>query len=592
MTEEHKKRILIFNIAISLVLVIFIYKLFTIQVINHEKYLLLSDRQFITNTDTLFDRGSIYFTDKNGIRMSAAGIKTGYKVAIIPRDVNITEKEYYFTKLHSAVGLTREKFDNAFKNPKDSYEELLTKISKEDASKVKTLKLKALRVYVEKWRAYPGKSLGSQMIGFISDGEDGQNLGRYGLEREYEPILSRKNKNLYINFFAEMFSDITSLFEEEKGYNGDLTTSIEPNVQIELANVLSRIMTTWNAESASGVIMDPRTGEIYALDSSPNYDPNNFRLVSDYSTFMNPIVEGVYEMGSIVKPIIMAIAIDTHGVSAGTKYFDKGYVEVSDRTIRNYDKLGRGWVTMYEVLVQSLNTGMVFAVSHVDKSKLKNYLEKFGLFEKTGIDLPNEGKTITQDLSFNNEVAYANMSFGQGIAVSPISIIRAMSVIANGGFLITPHIVKSISYANGMEQIIDYPYKNTGSIIEDGTQQTIIEMMRGVSDVTLKKFSKVVKDYTIAAKTGTAQIPHPNGGYYTDRNMHSLIGFFPSTKPRFIMYMNVRYPKGAKFSAETLGEPFMYMAQYLLNYYKVEPDRKNTVDAIIDGKQEVKIKKP
>ena len=320
--------------------------------------------------------------------------------------------------------------------------------------------------------------------------------------------------------------------------------------------------------------MNPQTGEIYAMAQAPSFSLNNYGQVRDISLFNNPHIQSVFEMGSIVKPLIMAAAFDTGVVDADTSYYDGGSVEVGDRTIWNFDKKGRGETTMQGVLNESLNTGMVFVSQEMKKKDMKNYLYDFGFAEKTGIDLPGEVGGLVSNLDSNRDVEYANISFGQGIAITPITMTRSLAILANGGQKVQPHVVKEIEYTNGFDK--KYEYELGEQVISQKTSDEITRMLVEVVDSTLLGGKAKLDYYSIAAKTGTAQIPHPQGGYYSDRNLHSFFGYFPAYDPQFLVFLYTEYPKGARYASQTLAPPFMETAKFLLNYYDVPPDRAPT----------------
>lgn len=317
--------------------------------------------------------------------------------------------------------------------------------------------------------------------------------------------------------------------------------------------------------------MDPKTGAILAMALDNEFNSNQTRSVTDVTQFSNPLVENVFEMGSIMKPVIMGIAIDQGAVTPTTTYFDQGFVKVGDRTIYNFDKRGRGLANMQTVLNQSLNTGMVYVMQHMTKSAFKNQWLSFGFSQKTGVDLPAEGAGLTSNLNTNRDVEFANVSFGQGVAITPLEMIRAHAVLANGGRLVTPHVVSAIEYPSGLTKQLDWPV--TGQLIKPETQATITKMLITVFDNY--NGGKIKFDhYSVAAKTGTAQIAKPGGGYYGDRNLHTFMAYFPATNPRFIVFFYNQYPKnGAQFSSETLLPPFTELAKFLFSYYDVPPDR-------------------
>ena len=211
-------------------------------------------------------------------------------------------------------------------------------------------------------------------------------------------------------------------------------------------------------------------------------------------------------------------------------------------------------------------------MSQMNKSAFKKQWESFGFGQKTGIDLPAESTGLISNLNTNRDVEYANVAFGQGVAITPIEMIRALSVLANGGHLITPHVASQVQYPSGNVKNLIFPV--TGQLIKPSTDATITKMLITVFDNY--DGGKIKLDhYAIAAKTGTAQIANSStGGYYSDRNLHTFMAYFPANDPKFIVFLYDYYPKnGAKFSSDTLLPPFVDFAKFMINYYNLPPDR-------------------
>ncbi len=317
--------------------------------------------------------------------------------------------------------------------------------------------------------------------------------------------------------------------------------------------------------------MNPTDGSIYALSTLPSFDPNNFSQVKQASIFSNPLVEHVLEFGSVVKPVVMASAINQGVLTAATTYTDNGEVTIDNHQIFNFDKKGRGpGTTMQDVLNQSLNTGMVFVEGQLGRINLRNYLLSFGIKNKTGIDLPNETSGLVSNiLNSPREIEYANAAFGQGIALTPIEMIRALAALANKGNMVVPHVVKEIKYADGTSKTFTYP--TTPTMITPATAEEITRMLVVVMD---KGYKQGLDHFSVAAKTGTAQVADStNGGYYTDRHTHSFMGYFPAYDPKFIIFLYAVNPKGVAYSATTWTSPFLDITKFLLNYYNIPPDR-------------------
>ncbi len=564
-------RIRILSFCILFFALILITKLFFVQVIHSNSYKERADRQYATPSSDIFERNGIFFETKTGQLVSAAVQTTGYKIAINP--ILITDIDGTFAKINDVLAnLDYDKFKIKAEKKSDPYEEIVNHLSKEQADSISILKIPGVSIYKEKWRFYPGGNLAAHTLGFV--GYKGDELaGRYGIERQYNNTLSQNINNPYVNFFAEVFSNINQKLGSDKEVNGDIVTTIEPTVQGFLEKKLSEVKEKYNIDSIGGIIMNPQDGSIYAMTVKPDFDLNDFSGTVDASTFSNPIVENVLEFGSVVKPLVMAGALNEGVVNADTKYNDTGSIVIEKKVISNFDKKGRGpGTSMQDVLNQSLNTGMVFVYQHLGKDKLRDYLLSFGIKEKTGIDLPNETSGLVSNLNSPRELEYANASFGQGIALTPIEITRALASLGNNGNLVTPHVVKYIKYNDGTKNELTYPTVPTK--ISKQTSEEITRMLVTVMDKSLKGGLAKFDHYSVAVKTGTAQVAKENGGgYYLDRHTHSFFGYFPAYDPKFIVFLYAVNPKGVPYASNTWADPFLDITKFLLNYYEVPPDR-------------------
>lgn len=287
-------------------------------------------------------------------------------------------------------------------------------------------------------------------------------------------------------------------------------------------------------------------------------------------------------MGSILKALTLAIGINSNAITARTTYNDPGCITLNTRTFCNYDGKSHGsGLSMQFVLNKSLNTGAAFVASRVGSSNFSNAMLAFGLDTTTGIDLPNEGKSLVSNLKTSRDLEPAQASFGQGIALTPITTVRALSALANGGTLITPHLVKEIKYKLGPTKTLIYPSKEErGRVISEEASVEISRMLTEVVDRSLRDGRVRLENYSIAAKTGTAQIAKPGGGgYYDDRYLHSFFGYFPSYEPEFLVFLYTYYPKGIQYASETLTDTFMNITKFLINYYDIPPDRETSPPA-------------
>lgn len=562
-------RIRILSGCIIIGALILLSKLYVVQIVHGDYFRDRADRQYVKTGSTIFSRGGISFLQKDGSPVGAATLQTGYVLALNPKILGDTESAYAsISKIHP---LLKEEFMAKAEKKEDPYEELARHLPETEAQQISDLKIEGVVVSKERWRYYPGGRLASQTLGFV--GFKGDVLtGRYGLERYYNDILSRNEGDIYTNFFAKIFSNIKNdASKKEFAGEGDIFLTIEPTVQEYLEGVLAKTITHYGAVSGGAMIMNPRNGEIYALAGYPDFDPNSFQTEKNPSVFSNPLIEGVYEMGSIIKPLTMASGIDSGAVTPSTTYDDKGFLILDGKKISNYDGKGRGVVSMQEVLSQSLNTGASFVVAREGRETFAKYFKNFGFGEETGIDLPGEARGLVKNLDSTRDIEFATASFGQGIALTPVQTVRALASLANGGLLVTPHVVKEIRYNLGVSRKLSYG--DGERVLKPETSETISRMLTTVVDTALARGKIKREHYSVAAKTGTAQIAEGGTGYDPDRFMHSFFGYFPSYDAKFLVFFYIVNPRGVQFASETLTEPFNETVEFLINYYQVPPDR-------------------
>ena len=565
-------RVRLIAVGVLLVTLVLVGRLYVLQVMEGKEFRERAEGQYVYGSTANFDRGSILFTDRNGETLSAATMETGFKVALIPPEIKDAQAAYEF--LSQRLPLDETDFMAKALKKNDPYEEIAQRVSTTTGAAIQAADIPGVRVFRQKWRVYPGGEVAAHTIGFIGFGDDGTTLeGRYGLERYYDDALEKPDTGLYVNFFADLFTNIRNgLFASGDRPGADVVTSIEPTVQAFVEHILDEYGDEWHPQDSGIIVMDPKTGQVVALAARPAFDPNNLKDANP-AAFSNPITEKVYEFGSIMKPITMASALDAGAVTPDTTYNDKGYAIYDGSRINNWDFRGRGpGTTMQQVLDESLNTGVAFAVEKMGTDTFRSYLEKFGLRGETGIDLPGEAAPLTANLDSPRMIEYATAAFGQGVAVTPIAMARALATLANHGLVPSPHIATKLAYPGGIDKKLGWAPEQRA--ISEETDETITRMLVHVVDDALKHGEVKIPELSIAAKTGTAQIARPDArGYYDDRYLHSFFGYFPAYEPRFLVFLYSVAPQGALYSSQTWTDPFMETVRFLVNYYDIPPDR-------------------
>lgn len=554
---------------------VLIGKLYYIQIVSGDDLLLKAEHQYTVGAN-FFDRGAIYFSTKDGSLVPAANVKLGWTLSINPNLLRErTDLEEIYEKLNEITPLDKEIFLIKASKTGDPYEELAKRLDQASADKVQRMKVPGVSVARERWRAYPGGKLASHTVGLI--GYSGDELaGRYGLERSYESTLKRDGEEVFVNFFAEIFSNIKDAVKSDEDLDGDIVTTIEPSVQAFLESELQKVTSKYSSDFTGGIVIDPKTGEIVAMALTPSFDPNAPQDAPNASVFSNKLVEDRYEMGSIVKALTYAIGLETKVISAKQTYNDPGCMTLNTKTFCNYDGKSHGSsITLQYALSKSLNTGAALVAQKIGNARFSDYMLKFGVEDKTGIDLPNEGANLVSNLKTKRDLEMAQASFGQGIALTPISTVRALSTLANGGTLISPHLVKEIQYKLGPSKKMSYlDEEDRVRVVSKETSLEISRMLTVNVDQYLREGGKRLENYSVAAKTGTAQIARGGGGgYYDDRYLHSFVGYFPSYDARFLVFLYTYYPKDVQFASETLTDSFFNITKFMINYYDIAPDR-------------------
>jgi len=550
--------IFVINLIFGAAIVI---RLFSLQVLNHELYSALAKGQQPFLNEEISKRGEIFVQDRNDNTYGVAVNKEWPLVYISPRENIMTAEEQNHSSEELGKILNIDKSVILEKFAKNNlYEVIKTKITNEEFNKVNDLNLKGVYIGKEDGRFYPQGSFLSQVIGFLG----GEGSGQYGLEEYWDDALKGSNESAG----AE-----PALDESPKG--SDLVLTIDYNVQYQAEKLLNKAGKEFKIEGGEIIVMDPDTGKIVAMANFPNFDPNQY---VDYANknldiFQNSAIQKFFEPGSGFKSITMAAALNEGKIDPLTTYVDTGQAKIGGSTIYNYDRRKWGEMTMTGVLEKSINTGAVFAESKLSHNVFLDYINRFGVFEETGIDLPGEISSQNSSLKNGSEINFATASFGQGIEMTSMQFVRAYAAIANGGRLVKPYLVEKILKSGGQQETIQ-PQIGEAGIISSETSSRLSAMLVSVVENGYAKQARV-PGYYIAGKTGTAQIPWTNLGInkagYSEKTYQSFIGFFPAFNPKFVVLVKFFNPQTntAEYSAVPI---FQELAKYIIDYYQIPPD--------------------
>lgn len=520
-------------IFISLLLLIII-KVFYVQVFEYKKLYSLSKDLWSRDLPVEANRGLIL--DRNGVVL--ADNLTTTSLVLVPNQIK--DKKDTTTKLAQILNVS---YDEMYKhvNKKTSIERVHPegrRLSYEIADKISNLKLPGVYLVKESKRYYPYGNLLSHTLGYV--GIDNQGLS--GLELQYDKYLTGESGA--IKYFSDAKGNKLNLsdvyLEPQDGMNLQLTIDI--NIQKSIERELNNIVDMFEPDMALAIVMNPNTGEIYGMGSRPDYDPNNYQNYNQQVLSRNLPIWATYEPGSTQKIITTSAAVEEKVVDLDNDlFYDSGSVKVDTAKIKCWKAGGHGQQTFMEVLQNSCNPGFVKMGQLLGKDRLFSYLDKFGFGAKTGVDLSGEGKGIIFPLSKVGNVELATTAFGQGISVTPIQQVTAVSAVVNGGKLYQPYILKSISE------------KETGNIIKKNSKkfirQTISKetsntMRRALENVVAKGGGKAayIDGYRIGGKTGTAQKVE-NGVYLVNNYIMSFMAVVPSNNPEAVLYLAIDNPK-------------------------------------------------
>ena len=538
-------RVRIIFLAILMILILVIGKVFYIQVISYKKLAKITDDLWSRKMTINAPRGDI--VDRNGNLLATSIVTT--TIYVVPNQIK--EKEKVSKDIANILNCS---YDDVYKYvSKHSSMEIIRKgmdLDSETADKIDQLGYDGVYLVVDSKRYYPYGETLAHIIGFV--GSDNQGLS--GLELTYDNYLTGTNGELkyYSDGKGNKLEIPDSYIAPTKGMTLQLTMDIELIKAVD--NELKNAMDKYNSDAALGIAMNPQTGEILAMGSLPSFDPEHYQDYSEEIINRNLPIWMTFEPGSTFKIITLASSIEEKTVDLFKDSFtDSGAINVDGSTLHCWKHGGHGTQTYLEVVENSCNPGFVSLGQKLGVEKLMSYIRNFGFGAKTGIDLNGEGNGIL----FKNEkmgpVELATTAFGQGISVTPIQQITAVSAAINGGFLNTPYVVKSIIDDNSKSIIFENKTTTKRIVISKETSAMVrITLESVVANGTGK--NAYIENYRVGGKTGTAQ-KVSEGKYLIGNYILSFIGFLPANDPKVIVYVAVDNPKGVTQYGGTVSAP-------------------------------------
>ena len=539
-------------------------RLFFIQILHYGYWKALAQGQQKFFAQIQGDRGEIFLQGKKeGNLYSLASNKNWELVYISPEEITTKGQNSMETAkaLSQILNLDEDLILEKIKKSDSLYELIKSKLTQEEIELLKKLNLPGVYLGSETLRYYPQETLASHVIGFLG----GNNIGQYGVEGYYNGLLEGSEGFQEGEKSAQGY--LVNMTSGSVKRGSDLILTLDYNIQFVAEKLLREAKENLGIDGGQIIVGDPNSGKILALANFPNFNPNQYWKEEDLEIFQNSASQKLFEPGSVFKPITMAAALDQEAITPQTTYIDPGIIKIGGWPIYNYDqRVYPGKITMTEVLEKSINTGAVFAERQIDHQIFLDYIEKFGFFEPTGIDLQGEVFSTNSNLKKGYEVNFATASFGQGIEMTPIQLFRAFSAISNGGKLVKPYLLEPPN--PNLDKI------ETRQVISQKTAAQLTAMLVSVVENGFGKAAKI-PGYYIAGKTGTAQVSFSALGIdksgYSEKTIQTFAGFTPAFNPRFLVLVKLDNPKTktAEYSATPI---FRELAKYIIDYYQIPPD--------------------
>lgn len=533
-------------------------KLFYIQIFAADKF---AFNNYLQTQKINPERGNIYDSESQPLAFN----QVTYLLYAEP--AKIDDKKKTIEKIDEILKIGEATLESRIRQDKQ-WVSVARGLAKAKKDKIAKLKLKGLGFDEEEGRFYPEGSSAAHILGFVGKDKDNNNIGYFGAEGYYEKDLAGLPG--IIKTERDVLGNPIFIGVQDKlpGADGrDLILTLDKTVQQIVKKRLMEGIKRYKAKEGCAIVANPSTMEILALSCLPDFDPGNYQNFPQ-ENFRNPAISTLYEPGSIFKPIIVASALNENKVKLSDTYNEVGPVRIYGSEIQTWNKKYEGEISVVRILEKSSNVGMVYVGDKLGSKLMLEYLDKFGLGQETGIDLQGEVSGHLKPQPEWRPIDYATATFGQGVVVTPMQMIRAFSAVINGGYLMRPFVVSEIQSGENDKKKINP--KKQRRILSEKTSLLMRKALEKTVENAEAKWARP-KGYKIGGKTGTAQIPIA-GSYDPSKTIASFIGFAPTDDPLFIVLISLREPSTSPWGSETAAPIFFEVAKDLIVYYNILPE--------------------
>ncbi|MDM3858955.1 MAG: penicillin-binding protein 2 [Aphanizomenon gracile PMC644.10] len=545
-----------------------VFNLYQLQIVQGKKLTKKARNQQMVNVRPYMPRRQVVDRDNNILAID----RPVYTVYSHPKLFNLSQ-EQIAEKIAPIIGKEKADLVKTFQNKRSGIL-LASGVSEDITDKLISLRLNGFEFIQKYSRFYPQDDLVADVVGYVNLDRRGQ----AGVEYSQEKLLERSGQTVRMSKSGD--GSLMPNYVTEGFLNSDdlkLQLTIDSRLQRVARAALKEQMTKFSAKRGAVIVMDAVDGSLLALVSQPTYNPNQYAK-SDISLFKNWTVADLYEPGSTFKPVNVAIALENGTIKPDDTFEDPGSIKIGTHTIKNAEKTGYRRLTIPEILQTSSNIGMVRIIQRLKPSIYYNWLERLGLGQKVETDLPFEvsGQLKSQEKFISSAIEPATTSFGQGFSLTPLQLVQLQGALANGGKLVTPHVVRGlIDTKGGMHYSLTLPEPR--QIFSPTTTQKVVEMMETVVSSGTGKAARI-SGYRIGGKTGTAEKASPNGGYIKGARITSFVAILPVESPRYVVFAVVDEPKGENAYGSTVAAPIVKtVMESLIPIEQIPPSQEKVI---------------